>query len=31
MEPDEEALVEALGIGDMHQQRPSIEGVGVYA
>jgi len=31
MEPQEEALVEALGITDIHQQRPKIDGVGVYA
>ena len=31
MEPEERALVEALGIDDIHQQRPKIEGVGVYA
>ena len=30
MEPEEEALVEALGITDIHQQRPKIDGVGVY-
>ena len=31
MDPDEEALVEALEIDDLHHQRPQIEGVGVYA
>ena len=31
MDPDEEALVEALEIVDVHHQRPQIEGVGVYA
>jgi len=31
MEPQEQALVEALGITDIHQQRPKIDGVGVYA
>ena len=31
MEPEQEALVEALGITDIHQQRPKIDGVGVYA
>jgi len=31
MDPDEEALVEALEIADIHHQRPKIEGVGVYA
>ena len=31
MGPEEEALVEALGITDIHQQRPKIDGVGVYA
>ena len=30
-EPDEDALVQALGIADIHQQRPQIDGVGVYA
>jgi len=29
-EPDEEALVQALGIADIHQRRPQIAGVGVY-
>ena len=31
LEPQEKALVEALGIADIHQKRPKIDGVGVYA
>ena len=31
MEPEEKALVEALEIADIHQDRPRIEGVGVYS
>jgi len=31
LEPHEEDLVNALGIADTHQQRPKIDGVGVYA
>jgi len=30
MEPHQEELVEVLGIADIHQQRPKINGVGVY-
>jgi transposase len=30
MEPDAQTLAQALGITDLHQQRPQIDGVGVY-
>lgn len=30
MEPEQKALIEALGVADAHQQRPAIDGVGVY-
>jgi transposase len=30
MEPEQAALMEALGVADAHQQRPKIDGVGVY-
>ncbi len=30
MEPEQQALMEALSVADAHQNRPSIDGVGVY-
>ncbi len=31
MEAEQQTLMEALGVADAHQNRPAIDGVGVYA